>query len=100
MIATQFSTCRLAVVPASAKIASRASAVKVTAIFKKKAEPKPAVRTCINSSMWVDRARWARMRVDTGGFASHWWFRFNLAPTSVLGQNTGWIDLGVVPLCL
>jgi hypothetical protein len=84
MIATQFSTCRLAVAPASAKIASRASAVKVTAIFKKKAEPKPAVRTCINSSMWVDRARWARMRVDTGGFASHgsiWHLRLSSAKT-------------------
>mmetsp|Transcript_5092 Transcript_5092/g.14631 ORF Transcript_5092/g.14631 Transcript_5092/m.14631 type:complete len:254 (-) Transcript_5092:78-839(-) len=45
MIATQFSTCRLAVAPASAKIASRASAVKVTAIFKKKAEPKPAAKS-------------------------------------------------------
>lgn len=49
MIATQFSTSRLAIVPASAKVASRASAVKVTALFKKaKTESKPAVRTCMN----------------------------------------------------
>lgn len=70
MIATQFSNARLAVAPASAKVASRASAVKVTALFKKKTESKPAVRASIYLwPMWVVRMRRAPMRVCTG---RHW----------------------------